>query len=286
MVQVATTMRYCMSALNGGCSKCCPDASIVVYCFTASVTSEGGLLKAMKRSISLGGTLAVRRAKTTSAAVLEGAVTRILTCRLHFHICNTASTSVTVLPVPGGPKTRYGIGRDVERTMLHTAWRCSALRERLKTLRPSEPVSGPKPGNPTPPVSSTEAVGKRVLAMGAVRLSPWCMSRSGVRRNENEMSKRWPGMKALWKSRWNLSSTRSRSTRCAYPLNFRAKFPAGFAIRKSPRSTDGRFSARPGTTRTRKEPSRVRVAPSMSKLVMSNSIEISSSQSRWSKSSR
>ncbi len=38
-----------------------------------------------------------------------------------------ASTIVTVLPVPGGPNTKYGAGLDVPATMWHTALYCSGF---------------------------------------------------------------------------------------------------------------------------------------------------------------
>ena len=45
-----------------------------------------------------------------------------------FLTCFMASTTVTVLPVPGGPKTRYGAGREVPETIWRTAENCSSLR--------------------------------------------------------------------------------------------------------------------------------------------------------------
>ena len=41
--------------------------------------------------------------------------------------CSTASTTVVVLPVPGGPHTRYGAARARPSTMAHTARHCSGL---------------------------------------------------------------------------------------------------------------------------------------------------------------
>lgn len=41
--------------------------------------------------------------------------------------CLMVSTTVTVLPVPGGPKMRYGAGRDMPVTMWVTALHCSSL---------------------------------------------------------------------------------------------------------------------------------------------------------------
>lgn len=50
--------------------------------------------------------------------------------------CFMASTSVTVLPVPGGPKIRYGAGLDLPDIMCCTAVFCSGLvsRSRLNIL--------------------------------------------------------------------------------------------------------------------------------------------------------
>lgn len=63
--------------------------------------------------------------------------------------CLMASTIVTVLPVPGGPKMRYGAGRDVPVTMWVTALHCSSLvsslwlnhlwEKRLRCRSPSPP---------------------------------------------------------------------------------------------------------------------------------------------------
>lgn len=47
--------------------------------------------------------------------------------------CLMASTRVTVLPVPGGPKTRYGAGRDIPVTMCVTALHCSSFACSLRS---------------------------------------------------------------------------------------------------------------------------------------------------------
>lgn len=44
-----------------------------------------------------------------------------------YHTWSRASTMVTVFPVPGGPNTMYGAGREVPFTMLVTASCCSLL---------------------------------------------------------------------------------------------------------------------------------------------------------------
>lgn len=47
--------------------------------------------------------------------------------------CLIASTIVTVLPVPGGPNTKYGAGFDTTVTMLHTAVFCSGFFSSFKS---------------------------------------------------------------------------------------------------------------------------------------------------------
>ncbi len=56
----------------------------------------------------------------------EDAVFTLL-CAITGFTCLMASTIVTVLPVPGGPNTRYGAGLDVPATMWHTALYCSGF---------------------------------------------------------------------------------------------------------------------------------------------------------------
>lgn len=66
-----------------------------------------------------------------------------------------ASTSVTVLPVPGGPKMRYGAGLDIPITMCITALRCSSFVCSLLSYQLWEPrlsVLGPRPPVPSHPV--------------------------------------------------------------------------------------------------------------------------------------
>lgn len=65
-----------------------------------------------------------------------------------------ASTKVTVLPVPGGPKMRYGAGLDIPITMCVTALHCSSfacslrsnhLREQRLSLPGAHPLPSPCP---------------------------------------------------------------------------------------------------------------------------------------------
>ncbi len=84
-------------------------------------------------------------------------------CCLPLHTCvatptwYAASTSVDVLPVPGGPKMMYGSGAWAPRSTSRTASRCSALSTRLDHamrvgaepgVRGSRSASGPASGRP------------------------------------------------------------------------------------------------------------------------------------------
>jgi len=71
--------------------------------------------------------------------------------------CLMASTMVTVLPVPGGPKMRYGAGLDIPVMMCVTALHCSAFAcslrsNHLREQRLSTPRPRPRPSpRPLPP---------------------------------------------------------------------------------------------------------------------------------------
>lgn len=78
--------------------------------------------------------------------------------------CLMASTRVTVLPVPGGPKMRYGAGLDIPVTMCVTALHCSSfacslwsnhLREQRLSVPGPHPLPFPPP--PSPSISSHPA---------------------------------------------------------------------------------------------------------------------------------
>lgn len=76
--------------------------------------------------------------------------------------CLMASTRVTVLPVPGGPKMRYGAGLDIPVTMCVTALHCSSfacslwsnhLREQRLSVPGPHPLPSPPPRPlPSPPI--------------------------------------------------------------------------------------------------------------------------------------
>lgn len=98
-----------------------------------SMPSVGGRFahaRAYSRNIlcsnrQLCGRCGIRRSASSSAAAFEEAHTSSRLSGLQRHSCSTASHSVFVLPVPGGPNSRYGAGLAVPCTMCRTAicWR-------------------------------------------------------------------------------------------------------------------------------------------------------------------
>eukprot|EP00968_Pinguiococcus_pyrenoidosus_P012062 scaffold1021_cov241-Pinguiococcus_pyrenoidosus.AAC.12 len=95
------------------------------------------VLQATERGIMASRYLSNRPAKM-SAAASEEAVQRMRDWGSLINSCMTASTSVIVFPVPGGPNIKYGATPELRRRMSVTACSCfsfSALLARVSSTR-------------------------------------------------------------------------------------------------------------------------------------------------------
>eukprot|EP00964_Phaeocystis_antarctica_P089433 scaffold57086_cov59-Phaeocystis_antarctica.AAC.2 len=121
--------------------------------------------------------------------------------------CSTASTTVVVLPVPGGPHTRYGALRARPSTMAHTARHCSGLLPTFGLKGPRAEVT--MRGGSSAAGAAAAGVGKSSDGGSALaaRVTPRWKRRSGARSSRKRTSTRAPGRWAFAKSARKLRPT-------------------------------------------------------------------------------